>query len=754
MNRATRLRAPDFRHLHGKDSDMSASPQHASEAAVRQAASAPTDDACQRAMNLQIGGALRLAEEIYRAILQAEPRHATANYCLGMLHVQLKRPVEGLSYLMAALEASPAVPDHWLGYLEALLAADRTEEARQTLALAREHGLAGSATEDFAGRLQVKLSQTSAPPVLGAPAAARIERRQASRAARREETALLGALRAGNWTEVEARARALIERFPDRGLAFKTLGAVLAARGSLGEAVDAMKRSVALLPEDAEARANLGSTLIKHECYEEAESILRQALQLDPKFTAAYVELADAYQAQGRYVEAQEILRRSLSIGPDPAEPDEDLRHTSFLFLLSHDPALDADSLFAEHCRIGARLESRARASRPRFPNLTDPQRRLRVGLVSADFCNHAVTNFLEPILSRLTRCAGLELHAYYNNPAQDAVTQRLRGYMHHWTAVSALPDRQVARKIMDDRIDILLDLSGHTSLNRLRVFARRAAPIQVSWMGYPGTTGLRAMDYYLADRHFLPPGQFDRQFTEKLVYLPAGAPFQPDPDAPPIATLPALRHGRLTFGSFNRIGKINAATVALWSQLLIALPDSSMLIAGIPPASHQSRRLMEWFAAHGVSAERLSFHPRCNMDAYLARHHEVDLCLDTFPYSGGTTTYHALWMGVPTLTIAGLTPASRQGAAIFELLDLSGFIAADAADFVAKGIHWAHQLAALAAVRAGLRERALSSSVCDPEVVAEAFIRATRHMWKRWCNGLAPESFEIDAPEFIGGPS
>ena len=164
--------------------------------------------------------------------------------------------------------------------------------------------------------------------------------------------------------------------------------------------------------------------------------------------------------------------------------------------------------------------------------------------------------------------------------------------------------------------------------------------------------------------------------------------------------------------------------------------------------------RLIEWFAARGVSAERLKFHPRCNMHEYLARHHEVDICLDTFPYSGGTTTYHALWMGVPTLTIAGLTPASRQGAAIFELLDLSGFIAADAADFVAKGVHWAHQLAALAAVRRGLRERALSSSVCDPEVVAEAFIRATRHMWTRWCNGLAPESFEIDAPEFIGGPS
>jgi predicted O-linked N-acetylglucosamine transferase (SPINDLY family) len=703
-------------------------------------------------MKLQIGGALRLAEEIYRAILQAEPRHATANYCLGMLQVQLKRPVEGLSYLMAALEASPAVPDYWLGYLEALLLADRSEEARQTLALAREHGLAGNATEDFAGRLQVKLSQASAAPDAGG--VARIERRRAIRLAQREETTLLVALRTGNWPDAEARARTLIERFPDRGLGFKTLGALLSARGNFEDAVDAMKTSLTLLPEDAEAHANLGSTLIKLERYEEAESTLRQALQIDPKFALAYSDLADGYQAAGRYVEAEEILRRSLSLGPDPANPDGDLRHTSLLFLLSHNPALDGDALFAEHCRIGARLESRGRAARPRYANVVDPDRTLRIGLVSADFCNHAVTSFIEPILSRLTRCSELELHAYYNNPSEDAVTQRLRGYMHRWNSVSALPDRQMARKVMDDRIDILLDLSGHTSLNRLRVFARKPAPIQISWMGYPGTTGLRAMDYYLADRHWLAPGQFDRHFTEKLVYLPAGAPFQPDPAAPPIAALPALHHGHLTFASFNRIGKINAATVALWSQLLVALPASSMLIAGIPPASRQSVRLIEWFAAQGVSAARLKFHPRCNMDAYLALHHEVDICLDTFPYSGGTTTYHALWMGVPTLTVAGLTPASRQGAAIFEHLDLPGFIAADSAEFLAKGLHWAHRLPALAAVRAGLRERALSSSVCDPQVISDAFIRATRHMWSRWCDGLAPESFEVDAPELIGGAS
>jgi predicted O-linked N-acetylglucosamine transferase (SPINDLY family) len=736
------------------------------DAAAHSTASAPLDDVCESAMNLQIAGKLDLAEQSYRAVLQSEPRHATANYCLGMLQVQLRRPAQGLSYLMAALQASPGLPDYWLGYLEALLLAGRTEEARQTLVLARQHGLAGKVTEDFATRLQFKLSQVSAPPALTAGPApvetraasstdarglARIERRQATRVARRHETALLGTLRAGKWSDAEAQARALTEDFPERGLAFKVLGALLSTRGNLKDAIDAMKTSVALLPEDAEAHANLGSTLIKLERYEEAESTLRQALRIDPKFAAAYEGLADAYQAEGRYVEAEEILRRSISYGPDPTRPDKDLRHTSLLFLLSHNPALDADSLFAEHCRIGARLESRSRKSRPQYANVADPDRRLCVGLVSADFCSHAVANFIEPLISLLTHCTGMELHAYYNNRSEDDVTQRLRGYMHRWNSVSALPDRQLAQKIMDDRIDILLDLSGHTSMNRLRVFARKPAPIQISWIGYPGTTGLRAMDYYLADRHWLPPGHFDRQFTEKLVYLPCAAPFQPEPAAPPIASLPSLHKGYVVFGSFNRIGKITAATVGLWSQLLRTLPDSIMLIAGIPPTSRQSARLIEWFAAQGVAGERLQFHPRCKMEAYLALHHQVDICLDTVPYSGGTTTYHALWMGVPTLTVAGPTPASRQGAAICEHLDLQSFIAADASDFVAKGVHWAHQLPALATLRAGLRERALNSSLCDPHVIAGAFIRAARQMWIRWCNGLPAESFEIDAPEFIG---
>jgi protein O-GlcNAc transferase len=248
-------------------------------------------------------------------------------------------------------------------------------------------------------------------------------------------------------------------------------------------------------------------------------------------------------------------------------------------------------------------------------------------------------------------------------------------------------------------------------------------------------------MDYYLADRHFLPPGGFDRYFTEKLVYLPRNAPFQPCESAPPVNALPALASGRLTFGSFNRPDKINDATLQLWSRLLLELPQARMILGGIAPGTLREG-FIERFAAYGIVRERLTFHPRCDVSAYLALHHQVDICLDTIPYSGGTTTYHALWMGVPTLTAAGTTPASRQGAAIMGQIGLDGFIAVNAADFVDRGIDWAERLAALAEVRAGLRERWQHSPTRRPEVIATALHTAFRHMWRLWCANLPAESF------------
>lgn len=721
-------------------------------------------------MQLQIAGRLDLAEALYREILQADSRHAAANHCLGMLNVQMQRPAQGLPHLLTALEVNPESADYWLGYLEALLLDDRVTEAREAFALGTSHGLKGPAAEDYGARLQARLKQhmpavaTAAHSTVphGEPAAvvphapqetiashatggSRADRRREDHLAGRRESALLNLIKLRRFADAMGMARDISERFPGRGTAWKVLGALLWAEGSTEQALIAMRNAVRLIPEDAEVHANFGAALIKAECFAEAETTLRHALELDSNAAAPHLHLGNLLQLQGRYAEAERSVRAAIALRTHD-EADDKLVYSSLLFMLSHNPDLDADTLFAEHCKVGALFESKVRTPR-RHLNDTNPDRRLRVGLMSGDFCNHAVSYFIESLLSRLGNGLGLELYGYYTNTIEDSVTVRMRGYFHEWQQVAAFSDDQLERKITDDRIDILIDLSGHTSLNRLRVFARKPAPVQISWIGYPGTTGLRVIDYYLADRHFLPPGEFDRYFTEKLVYLPTGAPFKPHDRAPAIASLPALRNGHITFASFNRPGKINAATVALWSQLLLAVPDSQMMIVGVAPADRDDR-LLAWFGERGIGVERLALRPRYEIDDYLALHHEVDICLDTLPYSGGTTTYHAFWMGVPTLTIAGPTPASRQGSAIMKQLGLEDFIAADAADFTDKGVRWARNLEELTSIRGRMRDRWQRAPNRDPDAVAAALTQALRHIWRRRCAGLPAESFEVDPAE------
>jgi predicted O-linked N-acetylglucosamine transferase (SPINDLY family) len=711
------------------------------------------DDACVEAMNHQIAGRLDLAEQLYREILRTEPKHAAANHCIGMLHLQLRQPLVGLPYLLAALDANPQNPDYWLGYLEALLASGQTEEAKNSLTLGRQHGLEGSGVEAFAQRLAARLQQPAAKPnsasPAGPPGAVRAERRRNSRAAHRKEGALLALLKYGDLAAARRAAQQLTERAPERGMGWKVLGSLLWADGHQVDGLAAMQVSTQLLPGDAEAHTNLGAALTQLERFEEAETSLKHAVKVDPGFTAAYTHLGNIYQLQGRHEDAVAALRIAMSRSSDDIAPHQELPHTTFLFALSHNPAVGADEMFTEHRKVGAHMEDRLRSSWPRHRNLADPTRPLRIGLVSGDFYEHPVGFFIEPILVRLQENKNLELHGYDNNHVADAVNQRFRGYMDHWHPVEALSDIQLAKQIMHDRIDILIDLSGHTARNRLRAFARKPAPIQASWLGYPGTTGLSAIDYYLADRHWLPPGQFDRLFSEKLVYLPDRWAFRPHPDVPPIGPLPALETGCLTFGSFHRLGKINSSTIRLWSQLLLGLPQATLLMVGIP-LDGKEITLLDQFAAHGIERPRVTFHSRCTMDLYLALHNRVDIGLDTHPYTGATTTMHSLSMGVPTLTMAGATSMARAGAGILAHVGLDGFIATDADDFVAKGIYWAHHLADLAAVRAGLRARLEQSPGGQPALIAAHLDGALRHMWQRWCAGLPAESFhsiDIAAP-------
>jgi predicted O-linked N-acetylglucosamine transferase (SPINDLY family) len=678
-------------------------------------------------MQLQLAGQSAGAEELYAAILREDPGHHPANYCLGMLRIQARRPCDALPFLLAALESKPEQRDYWLGLLEALLLAGRLDEASSYLALARQHGLAGAQVEAYANRLQGALSAAMA-------------------SVEQDERTLLSLMQRRRYDEAKALALRLTERFPKRGPGWKVLGALTPTEHGYEAALAALETAARLMPRDVEAHLNLGNVLAKANQCAKAERHLRMALKLAPNLPAAHCRLALVYENQGRFADAEASLRRSIEMGANAVVGDDEVSRSHLLFLMSHNPSIGPDELFAAHCRYGEYFEGPLRDSWPQHANDRNPDRRLKVGFVSGDLCNHAVATFIEPLLARLGTSGELELHAYYTNERRDGVSERLLRNFRSWNVVCGINDAELAGVIMKDGIDILIDLSGHTALNRLPAFARKPAPIQITWMGYPGTTGLRAMDYFFADPHFLPPGEFDRYFTEKLIHLPT-APFQPQQSAPPLNPLPALSNGYVTFGSFNRLGKINHACVKMWSQLLGAVPNSRMILAGLEP--HVSRRtLVRQFADCGIAKSRLTFHDRCGVLSYLALYHQVDLCLDTMPYNGGTTTIHGLWMGVPTLTVAGPTPAGRQGAAILGQMKLHEFIAGSAADFTVRGRRWAGQLGELADLRAQLRERWQTSADRKPEFIARAMTGALRRAWRRWCANLPAEPFCAAAGE------
>jgi predicted O-linked N-acetylglucosamine transferase (SPINDLY family) len=712
------------------------------------------DESCENAMQLQVAGRLDRAEPIYRSILRLQPTHAAANYCIGMLLVQLRRPADGLPHLQAAVDANPEIADYWLGHLEALLLLGETSQATSVLALARRHGLAGEAADDLARRLASKLPQAAgkaAATASGNAAAAgkptRASRRREALAIRRQESAVLALVQERRFLDALPLAREMTERFPEYGAGWKILAAMLWGAGPPEDALAAMHASVRLLPQDAEAHCNLGTALNKLRRLDEAEKWLRHALQIDPNFAPAHTQLGDNFQLQGRYDEAEASFRRAIALDPGGHSNDSDVPYAGLLFMMNHNPAVGADALFDEHCRVGAYWDRSAHQIRPPRPHDNQPGRCLQVGFVSADLRNHAVASFVEPVLREWRDKDTLRITVYYNHPTDDDVSRRLRGYVSRWFPVFGLSNSKLAQKIADDGIDILIDLSGHTAMHRLGTFAHRPAPVQASWLGYPATTGLQAMDYYLADKHFLPAGQFERYFTEKLAYLPAAWAFQPFDSAPPVNPLPALESGTITFGSFNRLGKINEATIQLWSRLLRALPAARMILAGVP-LERQHHRLIEWFTAAGIARDRLTVHPWSTLEAHLALHHQVDIGLESMPYTGCTTSNHALWMGVPTLTLVGSTPASRLSAANLGHLGLEEFIAVSADDFVAKGLSWANDLPALAALRADLRARWQRAPARSPAFVADGIERALRHMWRQWCAGLPAESFEITAPE------
>lgn len=536
--------------------------------------------------------------------------------------------------------------------------------------------------------------------------------------------------------------RALAAQPRDPVVTLCNLGVAQAGLGRWDRVVACFERAAALRPNDAAVLCNLANALLEDSRPADAVARYRQALKLQPALAAVHGNLGHTLLALGQVDDALASYRRQLELQPGQADA------ISSLLLGLNYSDLEPERIGEAHRRLGRTLEERFLHLRRPHANIPDPARRLRVGFVSSDLRAHSVAFFLEPVLARHDRQA-FDFHLYSNHGAADATTARLRSHVDNWRDIHQAHDDAVAELIRHDAIDILIDLNGHTGLNRLAVFARKPAPVQVTWLGYPNTTGLTSIDYRLTDAQADPPGHADELHTERLYRLPRSfLCYAPPPDAPPAARGASSSFasggesgsGGITFGSFNIRSKIGPRVIAAWSRLLEAVPEARLLlkVRGID-TRHGAAELRAAFASHGIDSQRVEVVGRAEaLGDHLRRYAQLDVALDTWPYAGTTTTCDALWMGVPVVTLAGTAHAGRVGASLLHALELDQLIARDVDEYVRIAAQLARDHDTRHALRASLRQRMAASPLTDAEGYTRAFEAGLREIWQRWCAGAA----------------
>ncbi|MBI5135908.1 MAG: tetratricopeptide repeat protein [Nitrospirae bacterium] len=570
-------------------------------------------------------------------------------------------------------------------------------------------------------------------------------------------------MQAGDRRAAIAAFREAVRRAPDAAPAYNGLASALRDLGDLAQAVTMYRKAIALDPRFADAHNNLGIALRESGDLDGAIASYRQALTLSPRHVEALSNLGNALTQKGDHDAAIDTYNQALTIAPGHAEthynlantlveqgdldgaerhfsaalatrPDDARATRNLLFTSTYNPRHDADAVKALHVAWGEHIQGRLADAAPRsYPNPPHPERTIRVGLVSPDLRKHAVAFFIEPLLAHADRDR-LRITCYANVANPDGHTARLKGLADAWRDTLGASDADVAAAIRADGIDILIDLAGHTAGGRLPLFARRPAPVQASYLGYPATTGLAAIGHRLTDRWCDPP-EAARWYVEQLEYIDGGfCAFQPPDDAPPVAPPPAMANGFVTFGTLLNLGKINPGVVALWARVLHAVPDSRLFMLRRNLAAEGTRRrYLAAFAEHGIPAGRLTLAWEFE-GSHLAQYAHMDIALDTLPFCGHTSTCEALWMGVPTLTLTGRAFSGRMGASIHRMAGLEGWTCADADGYVQRASELAADPAALAGLRAALRERSARSRLCDGSAFATAFEAALRRMWRLWC--------------------
>jgi predicted O-linked N-acetylglucosamine transferase (SPINDLY family) len=532
----------------------------------------------------------------------------------------------------------------------------------------------------------------------------------------------------GRYSAAVACHRRAIALQPDNPDMLNELGLALIEGGNRPEALAAFQQAAQRKPDFPEAHSNLGGVLSLQKKLPEAIQCLREALRLRPDFADACNNLGAVLTNAGQLDEAIQILQRSMVLQPASAAA-----HGNLLFALNYDLRVDADALYAEHLRWAERHAGRI-ARQTSFPNVRDPNRRLRIGYVSPDFRSHPVARFVEPILAQHSK-ADFEVFCYVDVPKGDATTNRLRGMVDLWRDTLGMADSHLAEMIRADQIDILVDLAGHTSHNRLLVFASKPAPVQVSYLGYPNTTGLAAIDYRLTDE-VADPSSEPARYSEEVVRLSAGlCCFAPPLDAPPVSPLPALQTGVVTFGSLHSLAKLNASVIDLWCRILHAVSASRLLVFRDTLRGSLQDDLRRQFAQRGIAADRLDLRHAVPASGHLTVYDDIDIALDTFPWCGHTTACESLWMGAPMVTLYGSRHAGRMVASVLTSLGRREWIAATEQEYFDVALRLASNLDQLAEIRGKLREEMAASALCDGVKYTRALEETYRAMWKKYCS-------------------
>ncbi|MEF8731223.1 MAG: tetratricopeptide repeat protein [Candidatus Accumulibacter meliphilus] len=661
---------------------------------------------CERQLDLAIehqqAGRLADAESSYLDVLRGQPERADAWHLLGMIAYQRGQYDTAIERIERAIELTPQVANFYN-----TLGSVRQKQRRFSDALTAYHralALQPTASETHANLAKALLAM-------------------------------------GQVQSAISSLRTVFALDPVNVAAHILLVDALQIMGNHDEATTTALRAVELDPEDARAHGQLAVVLRRVGRTTEAVQACRRSLELAPGVAGTNNNLAQLLKDQGRLRDALVCYRKAIQLNPADARI-----HSNLLFNLHYVDPYDAPSVFAEHRLWAKRHDSRDTARAPIVDR--NPERRLRLGYVSADLKSHSVAFFLEPLLAAHNRRA-FEVVCYSNSFTTDTTTVRLRALTDAWHDIAGLSDEQAHALIESHAVDILVDLSGHTKGNRLPLFTRKPAPVQVTYLGYPDTTGCDAIDYRFTDARADPPGNTEQFHSEQLLRLRDGfLCYQPPRSCPQVGQLPMLHSGRVTFGSFNKVAKVSPTVIGYWAEILAAVANSRLLLKSSTLADSDTREhIQQQFHARGIPAERLEligWRP-ATLD-HLSLYGEVDIALDTFPYHGTTTTCEALWMGVPVVSLAGPVHVSRVGVSLLHAVGLAELSAESPQDYVRKAVELATDSGRLTSLRGTLREKVQASPLTDAKRIVSTIEDAYRCMWRQFCSAAAPAAAEAAA--------